>query len=384
MKTKLFRTTTVPISLEKLLENQLRFMGKYFDVTMISSDAAHLEKVGKLQDSKVHHIEMTRQITPLKDLAAIWKMYLYFKKQKPQIVHSHTPKAGLVSMIAAWMANVPNRLHTVAGLPLLEARGIKRTILDFVEKITYACANKIYPNSQGLCQIILENKYCDANKLKVIANGSSNGINTSYFDPKLYSEKDSMNLRAELDIYPGDFVFVFVGRLVTDKGINELVKAFARLNAEFPNTKLLLVGDYEKKLDPILPQTEKAIKGNPAIISTGFRTDVRPYFALSQMLVLPTYREGFPNVVLQAGSMGLPSIVTNINGCNEIISDGVNGLIIPVKDENAIFGAMKTAIQNDELFEIMQAGARDQIVSRFEQQVVWDALLAEYKSLDDV
>src|SRR5690606_38864836 len=159
----------------------LHFMSQYYEVLGVSSNGENneLAHVTEREGIPTQAIEMTRQITPLKDLKAVWQLYRLFKKEKPFIVHSHTPKAGTLSMLAAKLAGVPHRLHTIAGLPLMEATGLKRTVLNMVEKATYACATKIYPNSYGLVEIILEHQFTSKKKLKVIANGSSNGIDTS-------------------------------------------------------------------------------------------------------------------------------------------------------------------------------------------------------------
>lgn len=379
---KLIRITTVPISLEKLLSGQLAFMSRFYKVIGVSSDAAYLERVGQKEQIEVFHVEMTRQITPLKDLVAVYKLYRFFKKQKPFIVHTHTPKAGTVGMLAAKLAGVPNRLHTIAGLPLLEATGSKRTLLNFVEKVTYRCATKIYPNSFGLNEIILQEKFCAPDKLKVLGNGSSNGIDTSFFDAANYAPSENDFLKKKLEIESTDFVFIFVGRLVSDKGINELVEAFKAVNRFVPNTKLLLVGPFEAELDPLFPETLKEIQDNKAILSVGFQNDVRPYFAIANALVFPSYREGFPNVVMQAGAMGLPSIVSDINGCNEIIVENHNGMIIPVKNTKAIFEAMKEMVENVAFYHQLKENSRKRIVDNYEQKVVWEAILNEYKSLE--
>ena len=383
MKHKLIRITTVPSSLKILLRGQLRFMSSYYDVTAISSEKDYLENVGKIENVDTFTLEMTRKITPLQDLQSVLKLYAYLKKTKPFIVHTHTPKAGIVGMFAAKLAGVPHRLHTVAGLPLLEATGMKRKILDSVEKMTYGFATKVYPNSFGLLKIINDNNYCSAQKLKVLANGSSNGIDTDHFSPQHFPEVENIILRKLLLIEATDFVFVFVGRLVRDKGINEMTAAFSKLQKEIPAIKLLLVGDFENDLDPVSDGTLHELKNNSAIISTGFKDDVRPYFAIADALVFPSYREGFPNVVLQAGAMGLPCIVSNINGCNEIIEEKTNGLIIPVKNKIAVYGAMKLLVQDGELRLKMQHNARPMIVSRFEQKVVWEAILEEYRKFEN-
>src|SRR5690554_4856510 len=380
-KPKLIRITTIPLSLELLLKGQLEFMQDYFEVVAVSADKEALERLGKERGYPTYHVEMTRQITPVADIKAVYKLYKYFKKEKPTIVHTHTPKAGIVGMMAAWLAGVPHRLHTVAGLPLMEATGMKRKVLDFVEKLTYSSATKVYPNSKKLKEFILEHQYAPSEKLKVIANGSSNGIDTAYFDPDQVSSAQKQQLKEELEIKADDFVFVFVGRLVGDKGINELVSAFKSVQQEGlqKQPKLLLVGDFETELDALQEDTLQEIKQNSAILSVGFQKDVRPYFAIADCLAFPSYREGFPNVLMQAGAMGLPSIVSNINGCNEIIVSGENGLIVPVKNSHDLYQAMLTMINDEALYERLQSHARTMIASRFEQVLVWEAILEEYR-----
>lgn len=379
MKAKLFRITTVPISLKVLLKGQHRYMSKHFEIVGISSQGKELKDVQADESIRIVPINMSRKITPLRDLRSLLQFYRLCKIEKPQIVHSHTPKAGIVGMLAAKFAGVPIRLHTVAGLPLMESAGVKRKILDLVEKLTYSAATKVYPNSKGLYDFILQNKYTSTNKLLVIANGSSNGINTSYFTSEFITEERKGLLKKDLKINDNDFIFVFVGRLVGDKGINELIEAFSQLTIH--NAKLLLVGPLESELDALQIETLKEIEANPKIISVGFQKDVRPYFAISDCLVFPSYREGFPNVVMQAGAMGLPSIVSNINGCNEIIIEGENGTIIPVKDSEAIRSAMLKMIEDKEFYFKLKENSRSMIRSRYEQSVVWDALLQEYETL---
>jgi glycosyltransferase involved in cell wall biosynthesis len=377
---KLIRITTVPVSLKTLLKGQCKFMSNNYDVIGVSSNGSELKEVSIDEGITVFSVQMTRVISPIKDIIAVYNLFRIFKKQKPFIVHTHTPKAGTVGMLAAKLAGVQHRLHTIAGLPLLEAKGNKRKLLNLVEKMTYSCATKIYPNSYGLNDIIIKEKFCKPEKLKVIANGSSNGIDTSYFSRETIKDI-SMN-KVELGIYENDFVFIFVGRLVSDKGINELVKAFKTLSLENNSVKLLLVGGLENDLDPLFPETLNEINSNKNVISVGYQNDVRPYFGLANALVFPSYREGFPNVVMQAGAMGLPSIVSNINGCNEIVLEDYNGIIIDVKSVDAIFIAMKKMMVDEEYYIDLKKNSRKRIVENYEQSVVWRALLKEYKSLE--
>lgn len=412
---KLIRITTIPLSLDKLLGEQLTYMNQFFEVTAVSADEKELERVAAKYGVRHHHVEMTRTISPLTDLAAVWRLYRFLRQQKPHIVHSHTPKAGIVGMMAAWLAGVPHRLHTVAGLPLLESAGSKRTLLNHIEKLTCRLATQVYPNSFELQKIIVQAQFCAPEKMKVIGQGSSNGIDTVHFCPTQISAEAQQKLRTELGLSKEDFVFLFVGRLVKDKGINELVEAFKNLastrlsdldpylhpasstphptpctsqhaprnpHLETRPIKLLLVGPLEQELDPLHAATLCEIESNPNIIAVGFQEEVRPYFAVSNALVFPSYREGFPNVVLQSLAMGLPAIVTDINGCNEIITHAQNGLLVPVKDTHALQQAMEQLLTDPALYETLKNNSPESITP-YEQHKVWEALLAEYRSVTE-
>ena len=378
MKKKLIRITTIPLSLEKLLDNQLAFMNNHFEVIAVSSDSNELSKIAAKNNINTFCLNLTRKITPIQDLFCLIKLYFYFKKEKPYIVHSHTPKAGTIGMLAAKLAKVPHRIHTVAGMPLLETKGFKRFLLNQVEKITYQSANHVFPNSFGLKYIIINQNYCDASKVKVIGNGSSNGIDLNYFTESLFDEKTKDDLRNLLGIKPTDFVFIFIGRLVSDKGINELISAFDELTVSHSKLKLILVGKREPELDPLKKETEKIIESNKQIIATGYQADVRIYYAISHALVFPSYREGFPNVVLQAGAMNLPSIVTDINGCNEIIKHQTNGLIIPRKNKEYLLESMRLLVENQSIYNELKSNTRKIIADRYEQHKLWELLLSEY------
>lgn len=382
-KHKLIRVTTLPISMEKLLENQLDFMQSYFEITAIScseSEGTSLKKYCQNVGIKTFPIEFTRSITPLKDLKAILKLYNFLKKEKPEIIHSHTPKAGMVSMIAAKLAKVPIRLHTVAGLPLEESRGIKKTLLKTVEKITYAAATKVLPNSNGLKQTLLEFNLCPEKKINIIGKGSSNGINTDYFDPEKISEIEVTNLKNELGFTGDETILIYIGRLVKDKGVNELITTFDSISKSHPNCRLLLLGYYEQERDPLNEDTLRMIKENPSIIERGFIKDIRPYLLFSSFLVFPSYREGFPNVVLQAAAMQLPAIVTDINGCNEIIQNNYNGLIIPKKNSEALEEAIQYLIENKSVLKNMKSSSRNFVVENFSREIIWNELLNMYTS----
>ncbi|WP_353164651.1 glycosyltransferase family 4 protein [Empedobacter brevis] len=381
---KLIRITTVPQSLRGLLRGQLKFMSQNgYQVLGVSSPGDALKDVAVNEGVNTVAIEMTRTISPLKDVKALLQLIQLFRREKPQIVHTHTPKAGLLGMMAAKIAGVPYRLHTVAGMPLTVATGTKRQLLNQMEKLTYTCATKVYPNSYGLEKIILEEKFTNPTKLKVIGKGSSNGIDTSQFNPALVSEETKKEIRKDLSIKNDDFVFLFVGRVVRDKGINELVQAFTNLYSKNSNTHLILVGSFERHLDPLKPETENLINNHSNIHAVGYKTNVIDYFAMANTLTFPSYREGFPNVVMQAAAMQLNCIVSDINGCNEIIKNGENGWIVPAKNSTKLEEQMQWCLYNQKRSEEMGLKSREIMVSDYERSYIWNEILKEYQSLEN-
>jgi glycosyltransferase involved in cell wall biosynthesis len=393
---KLLRITTISGSLAGLLKGQLRFLNQYYEVVGVASDTGSLQEVSEREGIRVVNLPMERDINLWKDCISLIRMIRLIRYEKPYIVHANTPKGSLLGMLASWFCNVPIRIYTVTGLRFETVGGNLKRLLIMMEKITCACATKVIPEGDGVKNTLLKNKITKK-PLKKILNGNINGIDTAYFDPALYSEEDKKLLREKLNIEEKDFVFIYIGRLVKDKGINELVAAFSKLksdNVQFRDNgnsttissssipKLLLIGRLEQKLDPLLPETWEKIQTDPNILFAGYQEDVRPFLAISDVLAFASYREGFPNVVMQAGAMGLPSIVTDINGCNEIIIEGENGVIIPPKDKEALLNAMQFFLSNQLEVKRMATNARQLIVTRYEQKTVWKALLEEYRSLE--
>ncbi|QZT37235.1 glycosyltransferase family 4 protein [Halosquirtibacter xylanolyticus] len=376
---KLIRITTVPVSLHTLLKGQLSYVNRFIRVIGISSPGEMLNETKSREGIDVFSVKMKRKPSPLIDIISIFRLYKKMKEEKPDIVHTHTPKAGMCGMIAARLSKVPIRIHTVAGMPLMESVGIKRKLFLFIERLTYNCASLVLPNSNGLYEFILSEKLVSCDKSEVIGFGSSNGIDTSFFSIDKIMPHTKVLLREKYTIRQDDVVLLFVGRLVGDKGINELVASFKNIQQKHSNLKLLLVGPREDHLDPLESETINEILNNPYIVEAGWQGDVRPFMAISDMLVFPSYREGFPNVVMQAGAMGLPSIVTDINGCNEIIVNDQNGVIIPPKDSQALTKACLNLIEDDNKRIRYASCAREMIQNRYEQQYVWSKMLKMYK-----
>lgn len=377
---KIIRVTTKPISLKILLKGQLKYIKKFHDMIAISSSGKELIEFENDEGIRTIPLNMTRKITPLRDIISLIKMIKILKKENPDIVHSHTPKAGIISMLASAFCKIPYRFHTVGGLPLMEEAGFKRKILLFVEWLTYKCATKVYPNSFGLKKFILENISIPKNKIKVIGSGSSNGIDIYYFNRTKDVEKDANFLKKKFGLNKM-FTFIFIGRIVKDKGIEELVKAFTRLSKKRKHIRLFLLGWEEKDLDPISSSIKKIIYRNKQIFKLGFKKDIRPFLAVSDCLVLPSYREGFPNVVLQAGSMQVPSIVSNINGCNEIITNGKNGLLIKPKDQESLYLAMEKILLDLKFRKSLAKPARVNIIRNYRRDKFLKEILALYSNL---
>lgn len=375
MRKKLIRTSTIPASLENLLKGQLQMLSKYYNVLAVSSPGDDMKTIEEREDVRTIAIPMERRISLIKDFISLIRLIILFAKEKPDMVHSITPKAGLLSMLAAWITRVPVRMHTFTGLVFPTATGKMQKLLIAMDRLTCFCATHINPEGEGVKRDLADYKIT-SKPLHIIANGNVNGIDLEYFDRTPEVMEKARSYREE-----GIFTFCFVGRMVKDKGINELVRSFLRLYQENGRVRLLLVGPFEKELDPVSPEVEEQILHHLGICSVGVQGDVRPFLAASDALVFPSYREGFPNVVIQAGAMGLPAIVTDINGCNEIVLPEQNGVVIPPKNEQALYEAMKYFVTHPEDVEKMVANARPLIASRYEQRIVWDALLAEYKSV---
>lgn len=372
---KVFRITTVPISLNGLFKGQLKMLNEHFELVGVSSPGPALKEAHQREGIRVIALPMERRISPIKDFVSLFRMVLLFLKERPDMIHSYTPKAGLISMLAGWIAGVPVRMHTFTGLVFPTATGLKQKLLIWTDRLTCACATHINPEGNGVKQDLIR-YHITKKSLKVIANGNVNGVNLEYFQ-----RTPEVMQAAEAYRKEGVFTFCFVGRVVRDKGINELVSAFVRLQKKYAQTRLILVGPFEKKLDPVSAETEKQILEHPAIDFMDFQKDIRPFLVASDALALPSYREGFPNVVIQAGAMGLPSIVTDINGCNEIIEQDKNGVIVEPQNEQALCQAMEDFLLHPEKVKAMAQNSRKMVAGRFDQKIVWTALLDEYKTL---
>ncbi len=379
---KLIRITTVPMALRYLLPGQMRFMaGNGFDVLMISADGKELKDVIENEGCPHIIVPMTRKITPLRDLQCLFKLIQIFKKEKPDIVHTHTPKAGILGMLAAKYCGVKVRIHTVAGLPMMVERGAKRRLLRFVEKRTYAAANHVWPNSNSLLQVINAQKLCYPQKLQVIAKGSTNGIDVNFFDRATLDQQLLDKIKISINYSPQNKYLLFIGRLVVDKGIIELLQVFSALQQTNDALQLILVGDYETTLDPLPKETIKQIENNPSVIHTNWTDDVKYYMRLADLFIFPSHREGFPNVLLQAGAMELPVVCSRIEGNVDIVSHNETGLIFDRGDQQQMQQQISFALSNPGKLKAMAEALYNKIRQDYRRENIWQNILTAYKSL---
>lgn len=372
---KVLRISTIPMSLDLLLKGQLKMLAEHYEVVAVSSPGPELQKVAEREGVRTVELPMERRISLWKDLVALVKMIRLFRKEKPDLVHSLTPKAGLLSMLAGWICRVPVRIHMFTGLVFPSATGWKQKLLILTDKLTCACATYVNPEGLGVKRD-LERFHITRKPLHIIGNGNINGMDMEY-----YSRSDEVMQQAAVIREEKSFTFCFVGRMVGDKGINELVSAFQVVYQRHPEARLLLVGPFEEHLDPVSPETKEQILHHAGIRFMGWQEDVRPFLAASDVFVFPSYREGFPNVVLQAGAFDLPSVVTDINGCNEIIISGENGVIIPPKNKEALLSAMLQLMEHPEERERLAGNARRMVEERYEQQRLWKEIVKTYEEL---
>jgi len=369
---KIIRATTVPLSLDVFCNGMLKELSEKYEVVALSSPGPEFPAIEEREGVRTIKVPMERHISLVKDIKALIKMVGVFRKEKPTMVHSMTPKAGLLCMMAGKLTGVPVRVHTFTGLVWPTERGLKRRILMFTDRLTCACATHIIPEGEGVKNDLIAGKITKK-PLKVLGYGNVKGIDLSHYMITEELKAKSEKLRSD------KFTFLFVGRIVKDKGVEELCRAFEKLSKS-ENVRLILVGPNEGNLDPISDEAWEIIKNNPMIEYVGpqWGDDLLVYYAASDCFVFPSYREGFPNTVIEAGAMNLPCIVTDINGSREIIVDGENGIIVPPRDAESLYRAMKTMLTTDEKRNNMARKARKMIADRYEQSFVRKCLYDFY------
>lgn len=369
-KNKFFLITTVPMSLS-FFKGQIGKLSKDFDITLISSPDEELEQIAHSENVKYSAISMKRDISIIDDIVSLLKFLWLFIIQRPDVIHCNTPKGSLLGLITGYLTRVPVRIYYLHGLRYEGATGKKRQLLVVLEKLNCFCATHIIAVSHGIKQKVQDE--LTSKKVSVIHHGSANGMPVEEF---LIENYDDYAIRESYGITKQDFVFGFVGRLVADKGINELVHAFNML--EQKNIKLIMVGRYEPELDPLSQETQNIIKTNPNIIEVGFQKDVKKFLTIMDLFVSPSYREGFGLSVLEANLMKVPVLVTSITGYSEIVQEGKNGFFVDPKDTLTLFNKMKKFSQSRDSLLAMKQQCYDEVASKYNHKEVLEKALEYY------
>jgi glycosyltransferase involved in cell wall biosynthesis len=369
-----------PFSLH-FIAGQIGFMvERRFAIAVITSPGEHLKAFGEREGVAVYGLEMPRRITPLRDLLTLWRLQRYLRRVRPAIVHAHTPKGGLLGMIGAWLARVPVRVYHIRGLPFVTATGAQRLLLRATEYIACALADQVLCVSHSVRQVAVAERICPARKVKVLLGGSGNGVDSALrFDPAAWPGART-TIRERYSIPPSAFVIGFVGRLVRDKGLTQLLEAWSVLREEYSHVHLLVIGDFEPR-DPVPARTQAAMRSDRRIHMVGWERNTPPFYVAMDLFVLPSHREGFSNVLLEASSMALPLVATRIPGCIDAIDDGVTGTLVPAGDAQSLAGAIRAYVSDADMCRRHGRAGREKVQREFRREAIWQAVCDEYQRL---
>lgn len=375
---KLVHITTVPQSLS-FFTGQIGYMRMQgFEVHAISSPGVLLTKFAAQEGIAVHAVEMLRRITPYQDLLGIYKLWALLRHIKPQIVHAHTPKGGLLGMLSAYIARVPVRIYHIHGFPFMTATGFKQKLLRWSERIACTLAHQVFTVSHGMREVAITERICSGKKLKVLLNGTINGIDAQgKFNPDSLPPNIRTQTRSMYNIPSDALVVGFVGRIVRDKGIIELATAWQTLRKEFPTLHLLIAGEFEPQ-DSVPADVISILETDPRVHLVGHVDTPEAVFAASDVVALPTYREGISLVPLEAAAMERPTVATRIPGCMESVQDGITGVLVPPYDAQSLADALKMYLNDAVVREKHGRAGRMRVLRDFQQASMWDALFQEY------
>jgi len=381
MNPSVLHVTTVPVTLRFVAGHVAHAQRRGFEIHALSSPGEALGDYGREMRIEVHAARMPRRITPLVDLVALWRIVRVMRRVRPAIVDGHTPKGGLLAMVAAALCRVPVRIYHQHGLPLMTATGLKRRILRWSERVACRLAHQVICVSGSVREVIIAEGLCPPEKIKVLGHGSIDGVDADRtFDPARVGAEAERDVRARYRIPEGAPVIGFVGRIVRDKGVSELAQSWRALRVEWPSLHLLLAGPFESQ-DPIPADVEAELRGDPRVHLAGMVHDMPSIYRTLDVLVLPTYREGFPASLLEAAAMELPVIATRIPGCVDAVRDGETGLLVPVRDAEALTAAIRVYLADPELRRRHGARGRERARREFDPGMLREALSQEYMRL---
>ncbi len=381
LQMKIARIATVPFFLQNHLRDQIcAIVAAGHEVTLVSSNGSEVSLLTAIPGTRFFHIEIPRKISPLRDLLALWELFKLFRRERYDIVHSTTPKAGMLTAIAAYLARIPVRLHTFTGQPWMEMRGILRYVAKAGDRVTAALNTQCYADSFSQREFIIEEHVATPVQIRVLGAGSLAGVNLQRFNPDKWATRKASVL-AELGFNSGTKVITFIGRMTKDKGIDELVTAFEAVHESGIECVLLLVGPRDTDWDTLSAAVRHSIENNSNIRRIGYSSEPEKYLAITDIFCLPSYREGFGNVVIEAAAMGVTTVGTDIVGLRDAIVDGETGVLVPPKDHKALASALAALMADEQRRKAMGEKARARAVSLFDAQKVNAAVVEEYQKL---
>lgn len=373
---KLLHATTVPSTLNFLRTQPTHLAAHGIEVVLLSSPGEELERIAEEEGAQARAVPMHRGFSVGADLATLRQLVRILKEVRPDIVHAHTPKAGLLVTLAGRLAGVPLCIYQIHGLRFITASGIQRQILKLTERVATTAAHRVLCVSPSVLALAEEEHVIRRGKGAVIGAGTINGVDLADFDRERFRE-ESAAIRAELRIAHDAPVIGFVGRLAADKGVTALAAAWARVRREMPGAHLLLVGTPEAN-DPVDPAVMATLEQDPRVHLMGFRADVRPYYAAMSVLTLPSAREGFPQTLLEGSAMGVPTVGSDVPGVSDAVRDGVTGLLFPVHDHEALADSLLTLLHDPARRAALGAAGRRWAVADFDRRIVRERFLRYY------
>ena len=386
MTVKLVHVTTIPLTVSFFMKGQVSFMKeKGFDVRVVSAPEPELEDIAKCEGIVVYGVPMERGMAPLTDLMSLYRLWRLFRRIRPTIVHSSTPKAGPLGMLAAFLARVPVRFYTLRGAMIDLRQGWARTILKIMEWIGCHCAHQVLAVSRSVADLVVREGLCPPGKVRVLAKGSSNGVDAeNLFNPNGRDLHDRHRLRKTYGIPEHSVVIGFVGRLVQGKGIGELAAAWQTLRARYDNAVLLVIGPPEP-VAPVPGDVLALLQEDPRVVMKDFvpKSDMPEHYAMMDLVAFPSRTEGLPNVPLEAAAMELPVVATRVTGCVDVITEGITGMLVPVGDPQALAEAVAQYIENARLRLTHGKAGRHMVLRDFRPEAIWEALYREYDAYLD-
>jgi glycosyltransferase involved in cell wall biosynthesis len=370
------------MTFQTLFHEQVEYLAQQgFDLTLVSSPGPALEEVAKAAQLKYVPVDMAREINPRQDLVSLFSLTRLFLSHRFDLVHSTTPKAGLLVALAGLLARIPIRIHTYTGQVWLSLNGFTRKLVRRCDWIISHLNTRCYADSLSQRDLLINEGLVPASKISVIGPGSVGGVNFNRFRPEVHGGEQAIITRHELGISDKALVILFVGRVRKDKGVEELVEAFLRLQKKQSNLELILIGPFEQDRDPLPDQTLKHINQNKKIHAVGFSMEPEKYMGAADVFCLPSYREGFGSVVIEAGAMELPTVACSVIGLVDAVVDGETGFLVPPKNIKDLTAALAKLVATPELRHQMGIKARQRAISEFDSKRINQLVAEEYRKL---